>query len=202
MNQRSPLTTARLIIRPFRTEDAGDLHEYLSIAQVYRFEPGAPIDQEQARQMATDLALSPDFWAVELAATRKQIGQLYLKQVEPLEWLTCELGYILNPAYQRQGYAAEAATALVDYTLRVRGLHRVYAHCNPENTASWKLLERIGFRREGLLRQNVFFRRDASGEPLWTDTLVYARLAADLSAPASASVGVLHVQDSWRHEAP
>ena len=55
-------------------------------------------------------------------------------------------------------------------------MHRVVAHCNPQNTASWKLLEKIGLQREGLLRQNVFFRRDVSGEPLWTDTCVYARL--------------------------
>ena len=174
---RQPIATARLSVRPFRPEDAGDLYEYLSAAEIYRFEPGAPVDREQARQMAADLAASPDFWAVELAAAGKQIGQIYLKHIEPLELLTCELGYILNPAYQRQGYAAEAAAALVDHAFIVRRMHRIYAHCNPENVASWKLLERLGFRREGLLRQNVFFRRDAVGAPLWTDTCVYARLA-------------------------
>ena len=41
-------------------------------------------------------------------------------------------------------------------------------------------LEKIGFRREGLLKQNIFFRRDATGEPLWTDTYVYALLAAEI----------------------
>jgi len=60
-------------------------------------------------------------------------------------------------------------------------MHRVVAHCNPENTASWRLLEKIGFRREGLLRQDVFFRRDAGGEPLWADTCVYALLAPEVA---------------------
>jgi RimJ/RimL family protein N-acetyltransferase len=46
------------------------------------------------------------------------------------------------------------------------GMHRVVAHCNPENPASWKLLEKIGFRREGPHRQDVFFRRNAAGAPL------------------------------------
>ena len=43
----------------------------------------------------------------------------------------------------------------------------------------YKLLEKIGFRREGLQKKDVFFRKDESGEPLWTDTLVYAMLAEE-----------------------
>jgi RimJ/RimL family protein N-acetyltransferase len=108
------------------------------------------------------------------------IGQIYLAQIEPAAHLTCELGYILSPAYQRQGYGSEAAAALVRQALTAGGMHRVAAHYNPENTASWRLLEKIGFRREGLLRQNVFFRRDAAGAPLWTDTCVYALLADEV----------------------
>jgi RimJ/RimL family protein N-acetyltransferase len=173
------LTTPRLTIRRFRPEDADDLFEYLSDAQVYRFEPGEPIDQTQAARRAADTAGSPNFWAIELREANKVIGQLYFQQIEPTEHLTCELGFILNPAYQRQGYGSEAAGALVQRSLTEGGMHRVVAHCNPENTASWKLLEKIGFCREGLLRQNVFFRRDAAGDPLWTDTYVYARLATD-----------------------
>lgn len=172
-------TTARLAMRRFRPEDADDLFEYLSDPQIYRFEPGEPIDRVQADQRAVEMAASPDFWAVELAGAGKVIGQIYFQQIEPAGHMTCELGYILNPAFQRQGYGSEAAGALVQHALTAGGMHRVVAHCNPENCASWKLLEKIGFRREGLLRQNVFFRRDADGQPLWTDTYVYARLAAD-----------------------
>lgn len=179
IEMRQPIRTERLIVRPFRAADAADLYAYLSNPQTYIYEPGEPITMSLAGVVAADMATSPDFWAVEVAAIGKQIGQLYLKQIEPLELLTCELGYIFNPAYQRQGYAAEAAAALVAHAFTVRRMHRIYAHCNPENIASWKLLERIGFRREGLLRQNIFFRRNASGAPLWTDTFVYARLAEE-----------------------
>ena len=174
---RQSIHTDRLIVRRFRAADADDLYEYLSDSQTYVFEPGEPITAQLARVIAADMATSPDFWAVELLLTGKQIGQIYLKQVEPLELLTCELGYILNPHFQRMGYASEAAAALVEHAFTVRGMHRIYAHCNPDNVASWRLLERIGFRREGLLRQNIFFRRNAAGEPLWTDTFVYAKLA-------------------------
>jgi RimJ/RimL family protein N-acetyltransferase len=179
----TPLTTERLTIRRFRPEDAGDLFEYLSDPQIYRFEPCETIDRVLAGQRAAEMAASSDFWAIELAAAGKIIGQLYLRQIEPAEHLTCELGYILSPAYQRQGFGSEAASALVQRVLTAGGMHRVVAHCNPQNTASWRLLEKIGFEREGLLRQNVFFRRNAAGDPLWTDTYVYARLASDQAMP-------------------
>jgi len=62
-------------------------------------------------------------------------------------------------------------------------IHRVVAYCNPKNTASWKLMERIGMRREGYLRKNIFFQTDVVDEPIWLDTLAYAILEEDL-APA------------------
>ncbi len=185
MTPRQTIATERLALRAFRAEDADDLFEYLSDERTYHYEPGAPIDRNQAVRQAADMATSPDFWAIELKESGKVIGQLYFKHIEPVEMMTFELGYILNPSYQRQGYASEAASALVTQSLTTGGMHRVVANCNPENTASWKLLEKIGFRREGLLRKNIFFRKDAAGEPLWTDTFVYAILAADSVSPES-----------------
>lgn len=89
------------------------------------------------------------------------------------------LGYVFNAHFQRQGYAFEAAHALVDGVFQHQGAHRVTALCNPLNTASWKLLEKLGMRREGHLLQNVFFKRDAQGDPLWADTYEYAILAQE-----------------------
>ena len=185
--ERQSIGTARLRLRAFCPEDAGDLYDYLSDARVYQFEPGDPIDREQARRMAADLAGSADFWAVTLQAQPKVIGQLFFKQTEPLHLLTWELGYIMSPSFQRQGYGAEAAAALVSHAFQAGPIHRIVANCNPQNIASWKLLERIGFRREALLRQSVYFRVDAAGEPLWTDTFVYARLRTEALAASNAS---------------
>ena len=185
MTQRQTIATERLVLRPFRAEDADDLFEYLSDERTYHYEPGEPIDRDQSGRQAADMAASPDFWAIELMESGKVIGQMYFKHIKPEELMTCELGYILNPSYQRQGYASEAASALVTQSLTTGGMHRVVAYCNPENTASWKLLEKVGFRREGLLRKNIFFRKDAAGEPVWTDTFVYAMLAAASVSPDS-----------------
>ncbi len=179
MVAKQTIPTSRLILRPFKISDGPDLYAYLSDERVYLFEPGSPIELEQAYSLAAELTASPDYWAVELKAEHRVIGQLYFQQSEPQDLQTWELGYILNPAYQRQGHAFEALTALLQYAFRTVCIHRVTAHCSPQNPASWKLLEKLGFQREGLLRQNIYFRRDNSGEPRWMDSYVYGLLESD-----------------------
>jgi RimJ/RimL family protein N-acetyltransferase len=58
--------------------------------------------------------------------------------------------------------------------------HRIVASCNPENIASWKVLEKVGFVREGLLRKSIFFRINIDGNPIWQDTFCYAIIASDV----------------------
>jgi ribosomal-protein-alanine N-acetyltransferase len=171
------IRTERLIVRGFRPGDWRDLFDYLSLPETFRFEPGEPIDADAARALAGERSEGRTFWAVELQERPTMIGHLYFGAMEPAELRTFELGYIFHPAYQGRGYATEAARALVDHAFAEMGAHRVVANCNPENEPSWRLLERIGFVREGHLRRNIFFRCDAEGRPLWQDTFEYARLA-------------------------
>jgi RimJ/RimL family protein N-acetyltransferase/shikimate kinase len=156
------------------------LFEYLSNPIVYRFEPGEPISAEKARELAIERAQSTNFLAVVLKSTQKLVGHLYFKQIEPQEFSTWELGYIFNPAFQNRGYATEAAGALIQYGFQHLGIHRVVAHCNPENVASWRVLEKIGLKREGYLRKNVFFQTKEDGSSLWQDSLEYACLKEDI----------------------
>ena len=69
--------------------------------------------------------------------------------------------------------ACEALSAVIGQAFR-KGAHRVFAECDPRNTASWKLLEKAGLRREAHFRQNIWFRKDENGLPVWKDTFVYA----------------------------
>jgi ribosomal-protein-alanine N-acetyltransferase len=170
------IETDRLIVRPFRPDDWQDLFAYLSLPEIYEFEPGGPVDAEQARALADDRSRGSAFWAVELRAERRMVGHLYFQQIEPAELRTYEVGYIFNPRYQRHGYATEAARALVGHAFAAIGVHRVIAQCNPANIASWRVLEKIGFVREGHLRMNIFFRCDGDGRPLWQDTFEYGLL--------------------------
>ncbi|MBN2006869.1 MAG: GNAT family N-acetyltransferase [Anaerolineae bacterium] len=174
------METVRLVIRPFQEKDWVALFDYLSNPAVYRFEPGEPITAAEAKDLALERSQGNDFLAVALKSSDKMIGHLYFSQVDPPEWMTWELGYIFNPAFQRQGYATEASAALVRYAFEKLDAHRIVAHCNPENVASWRVMEKIGMRREGLMLKSVFFRRDAGGAPLWMDAFEYAMLREDL----------------------
>ena len=174
------IETQRLIVRPFRDDDYHDLCEYLSDPVVYAFEPGEPIGLVEAKELAERRARGLDFWAVVLKQHGKLIGHLYLKHVEPKEMMNWELGYIFSPKYQKRGFASEAARALVLFAFKEYRAHRVMARCDPEDPASWKLRERIGFRREGHFRKHGFFRMDEQGSPVWHDAFEYAILESDL----------------------
>jgi RimJ/RimL family protein N-acetyltransferase len=174
------IKTKRLIIRKFLAKDALDLYEYLSLESVYEYEPGGPIDLEEANSLVEGRAITDNFYAVELAEEGKMIGHLYFQQQEPKEFMTWEIGYIFNPRYYRKGYATEAARALIEYAFDNFATHRIIGKCNPNNIASCRVLEKIGMIREGTFRQKAFFRRDAAGEPLWFTGCEYAVLKEDL----------------------
>ena len=83
------------------------------------------------------------------------------------------IGYIINPARCRQGLATEAVSAMLNFCFDRMSIHRVQAFIHPENVASLRLVEKLGFRREGLLRDNL-----RVGD-VWRDEVVYALLESD-----------------------
>ena len=177
--------TERLILRDFRSTDTNDLHAYLSLPEIYRFEPGQPVTQEQAEALCQERAAGGPFYAVELKTTGQMIGHLYFAQQNPPEWLTWELGYIFNPRFQNQGYCSEAVRALLRHAFNSLDMHKIVAYCNPLNLASWHVLENAGLLREGRLKQNVFFRRNPDGTPAWQDSYAYGLTSADYFAQAA-----------------
>jgi len=168
------------MIRPFLENDYKDLHEYLSLKETYQFEPGEPVSLEEAKKIASERAKGTDFGAVTLKDNKKLIGHVSFIQTEPKYLLTWEIGFIFNPAFRNKGYASEAARAIITHAFTKLGAHRIVGHCTPENIPSWKVLEKCGMKREGLLRKNVFFRKDKNGKPHWLDSYDYAMLAEDL----------------------
>ncbi len=167
------LETVRLNIRRFLPTDWQDLFEYLSQEEVVKYEPYDVFTEEQSKQEAIKRSRNPDFWAVCLKDTGKLIGNVYLSKRDFDTW---ELGYVFNKDYQGKGYATEAARAMLDDIFVNCSAHRVFAMCNPINTSSWKLLERLNMRRESHLLKNVWFFKDENGDPIWQDTYEYAIL--------------------------
>ena len=164
--------TKRLILRRFRESDLQDLHEYLSDPEVVAFEPYKPQTLEEVRENLAWRISTEEMIAVELKETGKLIGNVYLGK---RDFDSIEIGFVFNGKYQHQGYARESCEKLINLAF-ASGAHRLYAECDPENENSWRLLGRLGFAREAHLRQNVYFWKDAEGNPIWKDTYVYARL--------------------------
>jgi RimJ/RimL family protein N-acetyltransferase len=81
-----------------------------------------------------------------------------------------EIGFTVRPEYQGRGYATEGTRTLLDYLFQARAKHRVAARCDPRNAPSARVLERLGMRREGRLRE-VLRAKDE-----WEDELCYAIL--------------------------
>ncbi len=86
-----------------------------------------------------------------------------------------ETGYEISPLHWGRGYATEAAGAVLAFGFGELGLHRISAHCVAENLASARVLEKLGMRCEGRLRENEFFKER------WWDTLIYGILAQEWS---------------------
>ncbi|NMO57644.1 GNAT family N-acetyltransferase [Actinoplanes sp. TBRC 11911] len=172
------ITTERLILRRFRKADAPVLAEYRSDPAVARYQSwDAPFPLLRAQTaVANFMASDPDKagwfqYAVERVADRTLIGDVAVHLHDNL--LQAEIGFTLATPYQKQGFGAEAVRAVLDRLFRVQGLHKVTGECDARNTASAALMERVGFTREGHLRQQTFIK----GE--WTDDLLYGLLAEE-----------------------
>lgn len=163
------LETDRLILRRYREGDLQDLYEYLSDPEVVRYEPYRVMELEEVRKELKERIVSGEMIAVELKSTGKMIGNVYLGK---REFDALEMGYVFNRKFWGLGFATESCRALMQMAFS-EGTHRIYAECDPENPNSWKLLERLGFVREGHLKENVWFWKDEDGNPIWKDTYVY-----------------------------
>lgn len=170
------LKTKRLLIRRFEKSDWKDLFEYLSDEEVVQFEPYPVFSREQAKEEAIRRSEKKEFYAVCLKENDKLIGNLYFLKGNFDTW---ELGYVFNRKYQGKGYATESAKALMEMAFVDLDARRIIAKCNPKNTPSWRLMERLKMRREGLLLQNVYFKTNDHGEPIWLDTYEYALLKSE-----------------------
>ncbi|WP_238483731.1 GNAT family N-acetyltransferase [Anaerosporobacter faecicola] len=166
------IETKNLIIRNFECTDEADLCEYMLQRVDAEFEGYPDFTAEKVKEEITFRSGSDEFFAIELKEEHKVIGNVYFGK---RDFNTRELGYVLNTKYHRKGFGSEACKAMVEYGFD-KGIHRVYAECAPQNTASWKLMEKIGLQREAFFKKNVSFHQDEQGNPIYWDTYVYATL--------------------------
>lgn len=174
------METERLIIRRFKAGDWQDLYDYLSKEEVVKFEPYEVYDEEGSKGEAIRRSTDDTFYAVVLKENNKVIGNVYFGKEGPDDFRTMEIGYVFNSDYWNHGYATEACKRIMEYGFNDLKAHRIIAMCNPVNSASWHLMERLNMRREATLKKNVFFNLDKDGSPIWQDTYMYGILPKEM----------------------
>jgi len=159
------LTTPRLILRPFQESDLEAFVAYRSDPDVARYQSWTvPYTLAQAIEFLQEMALAqvgkPGTWyqlAIERHSQPGIIGDCAFQRWADDEH-QAQIGFTFSRLYQKQGYATEAVHALLGYLFGELQLHRVTATCDAENIASFKLLERVGMRREAHFIENIWFK--------------------------------------------
>jgi RimJ/RimL family protein N-acetyltransferase len=177
------LQTPRLFLRPFTPSDATVFALYRSDPEVARYQGwDTPFDVAQAQAFIAGLEQvvpgTPGAWyqlAICLRDTGDQIGDCAFRVLadDPRQG---EVGFTLARPYQGHGYATEAVGGLLGHLFGVFQLHRVHAICDVENPASARVLERLGFRREGECLENAWFKGH------WSSEYLYAILGREWSS--------------------
>lgn len=177
------LETQRIRLRPYRADDDLAMFALYSDPRVMRYWSFAPwVELAQARtylSRALDGMDSGEIfpWAIADRDSDRLIGALTLFSLHA-EQLRAEVGYSLSPDFQGRGLAAEALRLGLAHAIDSLGLVRIEADIDPRNEASARLLERLGFVREGLLRK----RWRVNGEIC--DSAFYGLLAEDFVGAA------------------
>jgi RimJ/RimL family protein N-acetyltransferase len=174
------IRTARLTLRPLTTEDLDRYAEYHGREDVSRYILSLPLSREEsakelARWIAADrLERSGDmiFFGVQLGDDSKLIGEVPVK-LSSVEHKCAEIGWIFHPEVAGNGYATEAAQALLELAFQRLGMRRVVAYLDARNVASANVCRRLGMRQEAHFVENLYNLGD------WKSTLVFALLESE-----------------------
>ncbi len=180
------ITTERLVLREFVEEDWPPVLAYQRNPLYLRYyEWTEDRTAEQARDFIRMFLVQQQQVPrikFQLAITLRSTGQLIgncgvrLAQVGAHQ---ADIGYELDPLYWGQGYASEAARAMLDFGFTQLKVHKIWSWCIADNTASAHVLEKLGMQLEGRLRANEYFKGR------WWDTLMYGLLDREWQAHLS-----------------
>lgn len=167
-----PIRTERLTLRALTADDLDHHWRLVRDPEVVRYLYEEPLDRDAAarhleKRLVAQLPAEGEWLNLAVECDGAYLGEVgvCLRSVEHRQ---CEVGYVFLPETSGQGYATEAAVAMVALAFTELGAHRVVGRLDARNGASARVLERLGMRREGYLRENEFVK----GE--WTDEIVYA----------------------------
>lgn len=173
------IETKHLIARPFRQDDVESVYRnWTSDSQVTPHLTWAVHDNEAVTKAYIDSCLesysdlSSYRWGIELKASGQLIGDISVIDMNE-KTLSAELGWVIGSAWWGQGYMTEIARAVIDFLIKEVGFNRVMAAHASQNTASGRVMEKIGMHYEGRLRQAGKTNQGI------VDTIVYSKIKKD-----------------------
>lgn len=173
------LTTPRLTLREFTADDWPAVLAYQQDPRYLQYYEWTGRTAEEVRAFVGMFVAQQQAQprhrfqlAVTLSDTGELIGNCGVRQ-SSAEAIDAEIGYELAPRHWGQGYATEAARAMLAFAFETLRVHRVAAWCVAENTGSVRVLEKLGMVQEGHMRETAFYKGR------WWDSLVYAILEED-----------------------
>jgi len=176
-----PIETERLWVRRFSKDDVDAIRAFTSHLSVASRTPNIPRDDPEKLAQYANIQNSIELFAkgmcVDLAIERKPDSRvLGLVTLVSNGNRQGEIGWALGPEYRGRGYATEAARGLMEFAFRDCEYHRIFANTGLANDRSWKVMERLGMRKEGHFRE-----AQPPAEPggPWRDTVRYAVLASE-----------------------
>lgn len=176
------MQTERLLLREFAREDWREVLAYQQDPRYLRFYRWSSRTAADVRSFIAmfvrwqrERPRTKHQLAIVLRQNDRLIGNCGIRKATAEAW-EAELGYEIDPRHWGRGYATEAARRMLGFAFDNLELHRVWASCIAENVASARVLEKLGMRREGHLRQNQWLKGH------WHDSYVYAILEQEWRA--------------------
>lgn len=172
------IQTSRTLLRPFEPADKHDVFEIYKNPQTCRYllhEPWTESEHEEEFQLKLlENRLEPKAkLSLACVVGESVIGDISIWYTDMKD--TVEIGYVFNPHYSAKGYASESVSALLHVLFHELKVHRVQAVMDARNTASARLCEKLGLRKE------AYFKQDFWNKGEWTDSFVYGMLIEDLT---------------------
>ncbi|MCJ8294997.1 MAG: GNAT family N-acetyltransferase [Colwellia sp.] len=166
------LTGTRIELSPFDHSDK-DLFIELSMSAQMMEHVYTPFTFEEAKTAfeakSQPWTATSDSWftlGITEISTREKLGSIGVKIVNH-EAKIGEVGFMMKPSVQGKGFASEALSLLKDYALTELKLNKLTAICSVNNIGSYKLLEKLGFSREGCLRENTLINNELVDDYLY-----------------------------------
>ena len=191
LNSPLELRIECLLLRPFTMDDVDDVLEYINDPELSRYQI-ATLQGPYTRQnieTLVEMFSEPSYWGsghpglpspgngagllqiFAVVLEGKVIGEIALNRREddrPNDRV--ELAYTLSRQYWNKGLMTEAARAAMNWVFQTQPINRMYAWCDPRNIGSWRVLEKLGMKREGQLRSHL------KGDDEFRDQLYYGIL--------------------------